>query len=65
VWCSCVTNCREASRQDWRSKQQAARKEVLASKLSAHAQAEADKMSQFRAMIAAAGTGKITIAKRQ
>jgi hypothetical protein len=51
-------------RQDWRSKQQAAKKEELAGKLSAAAQAEADKMAQFRALLAAQG-GKIAIAKRQ
>lgn len=59
VWC-----CREAKRQQWREKQQAAKKEELAVKLSAAAQAEADKMAQFRALVAAQG-GKIQIPKRQ
>jgi hypothetical protein len=63
--CSCAgCGCREAKRQDWRSKQQAAKKEELAGKLTAAAEAEADKMAQFRALVAAQG-GKIAIAKRQ
>lgn len=69
VWCTtslpvCACVCREAKRQEWRSQQQAAKKEVLAQKLSAAAQAEADKMAQFRALVAAQG-GKIAIPKRQ
>lgn len=56
--------CSEAKRQEWRSKQQVAKKEELAVKLSAAAQAEADKMAQFRALVAAQG-GKIAIPKRQ
>lgn len=61
---SFVHMCREAKRQEWRSKQQAVKKEELAGKLSAAAQAEADKMAQFRALVAAQG-GKIAIPKRQ
>lgn len=56
--------CREAKRQEWRSQKQTAKKEELAHKLSAAAQAEADKMAQFRALVAAQG-GKIAIPKRQ
>jgi hypothetical protein len=56
--------CREAKRQEWRAKQQAVKKEELTAKLSAAAQAEADKMAQFRALLTAQG-GSITIPKRQ
>jgi hypothetical protein len=56
-------SCREAKRQEGRSRQSAAKKEELAGKLSAAAAAEADKMAQFRALVAAQG-GRITIAKR-
>jgi hypothetical protein len=56
--------CREAKRQEWRSRQSAAKKEELAGKLSAAAAAEAEKMAQFRALVAAQG-GRITIAKRE
>eukprot|EP00775_Hariotina_reticulata_P004090 gene4090-4337_t len=59
-----AAKAREAKRQEWRAKQQAVKKEELTSKLSAAAQAEADKMAQFRALLAAQG-GSITIPKRQ
>lgn len=59
-----ITTPREAKRQDWRAKQAAVKKEELAGKLAAAAQAEADKMAQFRALVAAQG-GKIAIPKRQ
>jgi hypothetical protein len=62
--CAGWLRCREAKRADWRTKQQAAKKEELAHKLSAAAAAEADKMAQFRALVAAQG-GKISIPKRQ
>ncbi|KAF6259477.1 hypothetical protein COO60DRAFT_1000760 [Scenedesmus sp. NREL 46B-D3] len=58
-----AAKAREAKRQEWRSRQSAAKKEELAGKLSAAAAAEADKMAQFRALVAAQG-GRITIAKR-
>lgn len=60
----CVVPCREAKRQEWRNQKQTAKKEELAHKLSAAAQAEADKMAQFRALVAAQG-GKMAIPKRQ
>lgn len=56
--------CREARKQEYRSKQAAVKKEELATKLSARAQAEVDKMAQFRALVAAQG-GSISIPKRQ
>ncbi|WIA28710.1 hypothetical protein OEZ86_011246 [Tetradesmus obliquus] len=59
-----AAKAREAKRQEWRSRQSAAKKEELAGKLSAAAAAEADKMAQFRALVAAQG-GRISIAKRQ
>lgn len=60
----CWHVCREAKRQEWRNKLAAVKKEELAAKLSAAAQAEADKMAQFRALVAAQG-GRIAIPKRQ
>jgi hypothetical protein len=52
---------RELRRQDWRGKQLMARQEEVQHRLSAAANAEADKMAQFRALVA---QGPIQIRKR-
>lgn len=59
----CCVARREAKRQEWRGRQQTAKQEALAAKLSSAAQAEADKMAAFRALVAAQG-GRISIPKR-
>ncbi len=55
-------SCREDSRNQWRNRAQAAKRDELAAKLSAAQEAEEAKMASLRALVA---SGPITIPKRQ
>ena len=53
--------CREAKQNEWRNRKTAAKQEEMHHKLTAAQAAEAEKMAQFRALVA---QGPISIARR-
>lgn len=56
LWC-----CREAKQMQWKARKGAVRQQEMQQKLTAAQEAEAEKMAQFRALVA---QGPLSIARR-